>query len=205
MGNGTDWTTAQDEALKGFVAQGLSFGLISIHHAEAIGHRSRNAIIGRSARLKLKVSPLLMTGNRGFWTKSKLDHLSRLYLGVIPYDRAELAAELGCSERQIGLGIAKLNKSSAHRMARKRKPVAAGAPKPRPALPPQPAPASDPVTFLDLAFHHCRYIVSEDNQPVMYCGAGADERRHQMVRVSLAAVSSAAELTEQCCRNRFAQ
>jgi hypothetical protein len=171
------WLETEDAALTELITAGHSPGHIERHHGDRVGHRSRNAIISRCRRLKLQLSS---NGNvRGplIWTKERFAELTRLYHGIIPYSREEIANKLGVTVAAIHKGIWKLRareaKARGHVMPRKvRRPGIPNQPRqPRPQPPMQAAPNSKPVGFAELGKCHCRYIVAGEGFQAQFCGA----------------------------------
>jgi hypothetical protein len=170
MSRDVEWTEAQDKALIGLVNQGFSTGVIARLYGDAIGNRSRNAVIGRAGRLNLLLTPQNSNGQPVFWNKARLEQLAGYYHSALGYSREELAKLMACSERTVGLGISKLRSASDKRPPRRaQKPRSAFVP--RQPLPPMPAPDSKPVDIVGLENWHCRFIVAGECATAMYCGA----------------------------------
>lgn len=141
------------------------------------------------------------------WTDERVGELVRLWAQGLTAE--DIAGRMGIETRSAVLG--KINRLGLARVPdhfRVAKPV-----KPRPIRQPKaidhlprdepidlpPEPAANPVTLLELEFHHCRWPVDMPSGPMMYCGAGKLDghsycRRHCDMAYSKVLVLTRAEV-----------
>lgn len=183
------WTAAEDARLRELAVAGLSASRI----ARELPGRTRNAIIGRMARLKPPLPDLPQ--KRGAWTPEVVEQLKALVAEGLTFSL--IAEQLGlsrgsCINKAERLGLRR-GEAAKHPPGPRRKP---GQPWPRPdtarepqratvraAEPEEPMPAAksiampqrpircEGVPIWELRPEHCRYIVVEgDVHATRYCG-----------------------------------
>jgi GcrA cell cycle regulator len=163
---GGTWTNEALAILRRMHTAGAPFSAI----AEAIGGgMSRNAVIGKATRLGITGDRRVTAYN---WTPEQIDRLRLLH--AEGHTAADIAKTIGASESTVGKKLRALH------LARGRWPkgptkVRTSPPKSKllPPTPPEPprAPDCEPVTLLQLEFHHCRFPIGEVKGPdTLFCG-----------------------------------
>jgi GcrA cell cycle regulator len=180
------WTHEEEERLRALVAQDLSAAQIAM----SFPGRSRNAILGKAHRLRMRVNGKHWPLQESFWDRDgNLRKLVDYYNSPMGYSNPEIAGLLGCGMGTLSRGLGRMRANGQIKAKTKPHPAERVVPKryrprtaaaraaARAAHPPMADVTDDPtatsITIAELKSSSCRWPVEGHGHDMRYCGCVA--------------------------------